>query len=184
MITLCKLLVLLIINVKHISVETATNFAQSQNQLTNSIVLPCIKGLTAELSELQGKSNCKFIKTLAYCVARCLSQHENRSHHYLCCSWSMLETQVSYYWRGAQSSDFGWWSSHPPPTQSWESHFICHLYSPTPTCQTVQVIHVYKKTFHKSIIFQPEQDAPSAELQVDKYLSLPCLAEYDDPLQY
>ena len=57
--------------------EVATNFTQGQNIVTSSLVTPCIRGLHAELSELQEKYSCKLVRTLALEVNRRLSRYES-----------------------------------------------------------------------------------------------------------
>ena len=57
--------------------EMATNFAQAQNQVTASIVLPCIRGLRAELATLREKFNGKLVSSLAASVDKRLSKYES-----------------------------------------------------------------------------------------------------------
>ena len=57
--------------------ESATDMIQGQNIVTASLVIPCIRGLKAEMRALSDKYQCKMVKTLKSSVDKRLTKYES-----------------------------------------------------------------------------------------------------------
>ena len=58
--------------------ETATDMTQGENHVTASLVVPCVRGLRAEVAELSQTYACKMVKTLADSIEKRLSSYETK----------------------------------------------------------------------------------------------------------
>ena len=58
--------------------ETATMLTQGQNQVTSSIVLPCIRGLKAAMADLKDKYKSKIVSALSTSITKRLDKYEEK----------------------------------------------------------------------------------------------------------
>ena len=151
--------------------QEATDQCQGQNTVTAILVLPCVRGLRAELADLCGTYKSKFVSTLAASIDTRLGPYELQESF-------QLAAALDPRWK------LGWCS--PEDVQNITNLLQDKVSSllPSPTSEAASPPRKKSKLFRFMASSTPAVTPCQAQTQVAKYLADPAAPEDSDPLTY
>jgi len=159
--------------------EQATDQCQGQNIVTDSLIIPCVRGLKAELEELSTNYNSKFVSSLKESVYKRLSVYETHEAFQLA---SILDPRLKMDW--CTDDEIG------TLTILLHEKVMALSPSPSPTAAPVQSPPRKKcKLFRfmsssTSASASPQPSTPATAAQVQTYLAQPAIPDDADPLVF
>ena len=151
--------------------ETATMETQGQNKVTASLIIPCIRGLRAEMCELGEKYKSSMVSTLKSFIEKRLVQYEDKEVFQLA---SCLDPRFKFQWCTDEEAE---------KLKRLLVKKVKELLPQTEEQRTVQPPTKKSKLF-RFMDKVPELTPSTALQQVEKYVSTGCLDENSDPLLY
>ncbi|XP_041371558.1 zinc finger BED domain-containing protein 4-like [Gigantopelta aegis] len=159
--------------------EEATDYAQTQNKVSVSYILPCIRGLKSELCEMDSRFHNKILSLLTASATKRLAQYEDTESLVLA---TILDPRFKLQWCASDSEVYS-------AKRSLLQHH-CSLISDTP--ETVQIEHTLSPPRKKSRLFgfmgktpaTPRANTGTVDGEIQDYLSTPCVPENSDALEY
>ncbi|XP_041354190.1 zinc finger BED domain-containing protein 4-like [Gigantopelta aegis] len=161
--------------------EEATDYAQTQNKVSASYILPCIRGLKAELSNMEYRFHNKVVSFLSASVTERPTQYEDTESLILA---TILDPRFKLQWCASDSDECG-------AKRNLLKHH-CNLISDQKETGTVNVEHIRSPPRKKSRLFGYMDSAPiipkvntgTVEGEIQNYLSTPCILENSEALEY
>ena len=157
--------------------QQATDFAQKQNSVSGSGVIPCVVGLECQLKALMSKYNSKMLKTLRSSVEKRLKMYMNKNCYRLA---TMLDPRFKALWctNGSGKDDAveelrNEVAKHKTLCTEERAQFNPKSNNDTPTLDLF--------SFMDSVTHTPQMNSDD---EVDRYITEPVLPNTTDVLAY
>jgi hypothetical protein len=158
--------------------EDATMFAQKENAVSASLVVPCVKGLKHKMKKLNVKYNCSLMSGLRAAVDNRLTQFEQSDVYVMA---TVLDPRFKLRWCSTETEK-----------QAIKASLLHHFQALPPGTDTppsdAAPPNKRQKVDDDLLDFMDELEStpihPSSSTEVDEYLSQPCTDRHSDPLAY
>lgn len=168
--------------------ETATHLLQGQNCVTASLVVPCVRGLKAQLQQMAGKFKCKLVTALQASFTKRMAIYEDMETFVMA---TALDPRFKLKWANGQELDSlssnliskATTASDTPSAASSESSPAS---SASPPAKKTKMDADFLDLFlePKPTVCLTDASPSSIQVEVQEYLEQPVIQRSKDPLAF